>query len=90
MEQIPHHSGGREDEVYLNDVLVVDHAILENYFDKERKTPLIAKGPVQLQTHGNEVRWKNIYVRELSRRRPMPFSARTNAATFNGYSTAMT
>jgi hypothetical protein len=50
--------------VYLNGKLVVDKAVLENYFD--RKSPLIAKGPVQLQTHGNEVRWKNIYARELS------------------------
>jgi len=57
---------GARTSVFLNDVLVVDRAILENYFDKERKSPLPAKGPVQLQTHGNEVRWKNIYVRELS------------------------
>lgn len=57
---------GARTSVYLNGKLVVDKAILENYFDKERKMPIVAKGPVQLQTHGNEVRWKNIYVRELS------------------------
>ncbi|OYW24999.1 MAG: hypothetical protein B7Z55_00605 [Planctomycetales bacterium 12-60-4] len=57
---------GARTSVYLNDVLVVDHAILENFFDKERKSPLVPRGPVQLQTHGNEVRWKNIYIRELS------------------------
>lgn len=57
---------GARTSVYLNGKLVVDKAILENYFDKERKQPLVAKGPVQLQTHGNEVRWKNIYIRELS------------------------
>ncbi len=50
--------------VFLNGVLVVDHAVLENYFD--RKLPIVARGPIQLQTHGNEVRWKNIYIRELS------------------------
>ncbi len=55
---------GAVTSVYLNDQLVVDHALLENYFD--RKLPLVAFGPVQLQTHGNEVRWKNIYIRELS------------------------
>jgi hypothetical protein len=54
---------GARTTVYLNDKLVVDHGILENYFDK--KGPLFPKGPVQLQTHGNEVRWKNIYVREI-------------------------
>jgi hypothetical protein len=54
---------GARTTVYLNGKLVVDRALLENYFD--RKSPLIARGPVQLQTHGNEVRWKNIYIREL-------------------------
>lgn len=54
---------GARTTVYLNDKLVVDHAPLQNYFDKG--APLFPKGPVQLQTHGNEVRWKNIYVREI-------------------------
>lgn len=57
---------GARTTVYLNGTLVVEQAILENYFDKDRKTPLISRGPVQLQTHGNEVRWKNIYIRELT------------------------
>lgn len=56
---------GAVTSVYLNDKLVVDHAILENYFDRQGKSPLVVAGPVQLQTHGNEVRWKNIYIREL-------------------------
>lgn len=54
--------GGRT-TVWLNEKLVVDHATLENYFD--RKAPLFAKGPIQLQTHGNEVRWRNLAVREI-------------------------
>ena len=29
------------------------------------KPPLFAKGPIQLQTHGGEIRWKNIVVREI-------------------------
>jgi hypothetical protein len=36
---------------------------MENYFD--RKTPLPTKGPIELQTHGAEIRWKNIAVREI-------------------------
>lgn len=56
---------GSRTSVWLNDKLVVDHAILENFWDKERKQPLLAKGPVQLQTHGSEIRWKNVYVREI-------------------------
>lgn len=27
--------------------------------------PVYAKGPIQLQTHGSEIRWKNVYVREI-------------------------
>ncbi len=49
--------------VWLNDKLVVDDAILENYFD--RKAPLFATGPIQLQTHGGEIRWRNIFIREI-------------------------
>lgn len=49
--------------VYLNDKLVVDHARLENFWD--RKRPLPRTGPVQLQTHGGEIRWRNLYVREI-------------------------
>lgn len=56
---------GARTSVWLNDKLVVDHAILENFWDKERKTPLLRRGPIQLQTHGSEIRWKNVYVREI-------------------------
>jgi hypothetical protein len=55
--------------VYLNEKLVVDHAILENYFDKkkpaEQRLPILPRGPIQLQTHGSEIRWKNVFVREI-------------------------
>lgn len=56
---------GTRTRVVLNDKLVVDDAILENYWDRDRKLPLIAKGPVQLQTHGGEIQWRNIFVREV-------------------------
>ena len=49
--------------VWLNGKLVVDNAIMENFWD--RATPLFANGPFQLQTHGGEIRWKNIAVREI-------------------------
>ncbi len=54
---------GSRVSVWLNEQLVVDHAILENYYD--RKTPVPVKGPIQLQTHGGEIRWRNIFVREI-------------------------
>ena len=49
--------------VWLNDKLVVDGAVMENYWD--RKQPLPAKGPIMLQTHGGEIRWRNIFVHEI-------------------------
>jgi len=54
---------GARVSVWLNDKLVVDHALLENYYD--RKMPVPPKGPIQLQTHGNEIRWRNLSVREI-------------------------
>jgi hypothetical protein len=38
--------------------------IMENYWN--RALPLIAAGPIQLQTHGGEICWKNAFIRELS------------------------
>jgi hypothetical protein len=52
--------------VWLNGQLVVDGAIHENYWDKSRKSPLIVRGPIMLQTHGGEIRWRNIFVREIT------------------------
>ena len=49
--------------IHLNDKLVVDNAKMQNYFDK--KGPMPEKGPIQLQTHGGEIRWRNIYIKEL-------------------------
>lgn len=54
---------GARTTIHLNDKLVVDNAILENYYD--RTLPLIPKGPIELQTHGGEIRWKNIFLREI-------------------------
>ncbi|WP_165221750.1 family 78 glycoside hydrolase catalytic domain [Aquisphaera insulae] len=54
---------GSRTTIYLNDKLVVDNAIMENYWD--RSTPIPATGPIQLQTHGHEIRWRNIKVREI-------------------------
>lgn len=49
--------------VTLNDQKVVDDARMENYYD--RAVPVPEKGPIQLQTHGGEIRWRNIFIREL-------------------------
>lgn len=49
--------------VWLNDQVVVDGAVMENFWDRSK--PLPAKGPIMLQTHGGEIRWRNIFVREI-------------------------
>jgi hypothetical protein len=54
---------GARVSVWLNSKLVVDHALLENYYD--RNMPIPAKGPIELQTHGGEIRWRNIFIREI-------------------------
>jgi len=55
---------GARTSVTLNGKLVVDHAIMENFWD--RTAPLFPKGVIQLQTHGGEIQWKNLSLRELS------------------------
>ncbi|NND98484.1 MAG: DUF1080 domain-containing protein [Pirellulaceae bacterium] len=55
---------GARTTVWLNGKKVVNNAIMENFWD--RKSPLFPSGPIELQTHGGEIRWRNIYVRELS------------------------
>lgn len=56
--------------VWLNDKQTVDGAILDNYFDRttpkgELQTPIRPRGPIELQTHGSEIRFRDIYVREI-------------------------
>ncbi|MEZ5940143.1 MAG: DUF1080 domain-containing protein [Planctomycetaceae bacterium] len=55
---------GSRTSVWLNDKLVVDHAIMENYWNRE--VPLFPNGQIQLQTHGGEIQWRNIFIREIA------------------------
>ena len=49
--------------VWLNDKATVDGQVLDNFFD--RAQPVVARGPVELQTHGSEIRFRNIFIREI-------------------------
>lgn len=64
---------GSRVSVWLNGKQTVDHALLANYYDRSSKDPAIRNnprpvprtGPIQLQTHGGEIRWRNVFVREI-------------------------
>ncbi len=49
--------------VTLNGKDVVVGQVLDNYFD--RTQPVLPTGSIELQTHGSEVRFRNIYIREI-------------------------
>jgi hypothetical protein len=49
--------------VWLNGKQTVDGQIMDNYFDRAK--PVLPSGPIELQTHGSEIRFRHIYVREI-------------------------
>ena len=55
---------GERVSVWLNDQHVVDHAPLVSHLDPTR--PVLSHGPIQLQTHGGEISWRRIWIREIS------------------------
>jgi HEAT repeat protein len=55
---------GEKVSVWLNGVLVVDNVILENYWD--RSIPIFPKGAIELQAHGTDLAFRDIYVREIN------------------------
>ena len=59
--------------VTLNGRVVVEGAAFESYPDKTQPYP--ARGPVMLQTHGGEIRWRNLYVREIGEKEAQAFLA---------------
>jgi hypothetical protein len=60
---------GERTTVYLNGKLVVDFARMEDYWGKQAKLnpvpPLSRIGKILLQTHGGEIRWRNVFIREI-------------------------
>ena len=49
--------------VSLNGKDVVVGQVLDNFFD--RAQPVLPAGSIELQTHGSEVRFRNVFVREI-------------------------
>jgi len=67
--------------VYLNDKLVVDNVVLENYW--ERAKPIYPTGQIELQAHGNPLYFRNIFLREIPR--DAPSSGLTPAEADEGF-----
>ncbi len=49
--------------VYLNDRMVVDNTVLENYWERDK--PIYPTGQIELQSHGSILRFRNLWVREI-------------------------
>ncbi len=80
---------GSRVSVWLNDRHVVDHVVLENFYDKtnkklksEERRPIPARGPIQLQTHGGATHWRNIFLREIGTDEANQLLASKGAAGF--------
>ncbi|WP_339734609.1 DUF1080 domain-containing protein [uncultured Gimesia sp.] len=54
---------GEKVTVYMNGKLVVDNKKMDNYYEKDQ--PIYESGPIQLQTHGGEIRFKNVFLKKL-------------------------
>jgi hypothetical protein len=49
--------------VTLNDKVTVDGQVLDNIYN--RAQPVNLRGGIELQTHGSEIRFRNVFVREI-------------------------
>ena len=56
---------GDKVSIWLNDKKIVDRVALENYWDKTGTVPLPRADQIELQHHGSELFFKNLYLREL-------------------------
>lgn len=82
--------------IWLNGKKTVDHTVMENYWDRSK--PLAARGPIQLQTHGGEIRFRNLFVKALgaddanlmlSQRDAGKFKPLFNGVDFDGWAGAV-
>ena len=56
---------GNKVTIWLNDKLIVNRTELENYWDKTGTVPLPRADQIELQHHGSELFFKNMYIRDL-------------------------
>ncbi len=78
---------GERVSVYLNDKLVVDNTVLENYWERDK--PIYPSGQIELQAHGNPLYFRNVFIREIPRDEAAPRTTEADASEgfvslFNG------
>jgi len=54
---------GERVTVYLNESLVVDNVVMENYWERDK--PIYTTGQIELQAPNTPLYFKNIYIREI-------------------------
>ena len=64
---------GERVSVWLNDELVTDNVVLENYWD--RNQPIFPTEQIELQAHGSKVAYRDIFIKEIERPEPFKLSA---------------
>jgi len=73
---------GEEVTVFLNDVLVVDHVVMENYWERDK--PIYPTGQIELQSHGSKLYFKHVYIREITNKLSEKEKADGFKPMFNG------
>ncbi len=66
--------------VHLNGELVVDNVILENFWD--RSQPIFPIEQIELQAHGSEMAYRDIYIKEIERTEPFTLSVEEKKDNF--------
>jgi len=68
--------------VYLNDVLVVDNVVMENYWERDK--PMYPNGQIELQSHGSLLYFRNVFIREITNKLTEQEKADGFKLLFNG------
>ncbi len=71
---------GDEVTVYLNGELVTDNVPLENFWD--RKQSIFPSEQIELQAHGNRVYYRDIFIKELPRKKLFELSPQEKSENF--------
>ena len=56
---------GERVTVWLNEELVVDNVVMENYWNGNK--PIYSTGQIELQSHRSPLWFRNIFIREITR-----------------------